>query len=528
MTRVKICGLTRRDDALRAVEAGADALGFVFAPRSRRKADPAAVARIVAELPSTVTTVGVFQDQPLEVVRATMLHCGLDVAQLHGEEDASYMESLALPALKAIGLICPGDLRSLVGYRSLGVILLDSARVEQAEDGHRRVVTGGTGASFDWTWVASARGVARIVLSGGLTPDNVAEAVRVARPWAVDVASGTESRPGRKDPDRLRSFIGQAKGGEAESQRQGVPLEAETAATAGAVAGWGHIFGATTSVKDHEAGDAHVDGAGGGVVGPLEAALRARRAAGGKSVVPFFVGGHPDRETFLALLLGAERAGVDAIEIGLPSPDPVLDGPVIRQAIRETLARGTTPHEVLADVARARGRGLTAPVVLMAYRDHFLQAGGARLAAEAHRNGVDGLLIVDPARPDANRLPPGLDGCPLENVALLVPTTFPSRYGALIEAARGFVYCVSVEGGTGGATASAAVARTMVESVRRHSDIPVLVGFGITGPKAAREMVAVADGIIVGTALLKHMGDARGATAVTTVGRFLREIRRAT
>jgi len=522
VTRVKICGLTRRDDALRAVEAGADALGFVFALRSRRKADPAMVARIVAELPSTVTTVGVFQDQPLEVVRGTMLHCGLDVAQLHGAENAAYMEGLALPVLKAVGLLGPDDLRSLAGYRSLGVVLLDSAVVESAEDGRRRTVTGGTGTTFDWAWAASARRFARIVLSGGLRPENVAQAVRVARPWAVDVASGTESRPGRKDPDKLRSFIGQAKRAGAELEEPAAPPLGEAAATCPggepvhASEEWGRVFVADVAER------------AGGAFGRLEAALRARRAGGGKSVVPFFVGGYPDRETFGELLLETQRTGVEAIEVGLPSPDQVLDGPVIRRAVRETLARGTTPYDVLADIALARSRGLTVPVALMAYTDHFARAAGARLATEAAGSGVDGLLIVDPERPDANARPSHLRDCTLETVVLVGPTTSQRRYRTLLRGARGFVYCVSVEGGTGGDTASASTAEKIVERVRRHSDLPALVGFGVTGPDTARKVAAVADGVIVGTAVLERIDENRGASAVPAVGDFLREIRRAT
>lgn len=517
MTLVKICGLTRRDDARYAVEAGADALGFVFAPGSRRRADPAVVAGIVAGLPSHVTTVGVFQDQPLDVVRNTMLDCGLDVAQLHGAEDAAYMKSLSLPVLKAVGLLGPDDVATLGGFGTLSVLLFDSARVELTSSGERRVVSGGTGTTFDWNWISSAHGLPRVVLSGGLDPENVAEAVRAARPWAVDVASGVEGRPGLKDPVRMRSFIAHAKRDAVASSGRGVSPEAGRAATLDVAVEWGHIFGALASARDHTVG--------GGRIGRLGAALRARRATGGKSVVPFFVGGYPDRETFVALLLAAERAGVDAIEVGLPSPDPALDGPVIRHAINESLTRGATPRKVLADVARARTRGLTVPVVLMAYRDHFLRSGGVSLATDAHRSGIDGLLIVDLARPGEDNLQLDLNGSPLETVVLLGPDTLPSRCEALVKEARGFVYCVSVEGGTGGSAASVSRARTLVDFVRRHSDIPVLVGFGITGPDAAREIAAVADGVIVGTAILTRMGGARGATAVRTAERFLGEIK---
>jgi len=198
VTRVKICGLTRREDALYAAEAGADALGFVFAPRSRRRVDPETVAPIVAQLPPFITVVGVFQDQPLEEVRAAVATCGLGLAQLHGAEDLEYIRALGSPVLKAVSLGSREDLALLERFPGLEAFLLDSG-------------TGGTGHTFDWAWAAEARRFGRIVLAGGLTPDNVAAAVREVRPWAVDCCSGTEARPGVKDLQKVRDFIERAK-----------------------------------------------------------------------------------------------------------------------------------------------------------------------------------------------------------------------------------------------------------------------------------------------------------------------------
>ncbi|MBE0617075.1 MAG: phosphoribosylanthranilate isomerase [Proteobacteria bacterium] len=197
--RVKICGLTRRDDALRAAELGADALGFVFAPRSRRRADPKVVADIVRDLPPFVTAVGVFQDQPLEEVRSLVRECGLSLAQLHGSEDAEYLRALDLPLLKAVSLNRREDLAQLRRYPGERAFLLDTG-------------TGGTGQTFDWAWAVEAGRTARIVLAGGLTPDNVAEAVGRVHPWAVDCCSGTEASVGVKDPEKVRLFIERANG----------------------------------------------------------------------------------------------------------------------------------------------------------------------------------------------------------------------------------------------------------------------------------------------------------------------------
>ena len=192
--RIKICGLMRREDVLAAVELGADALGFVFAPRSRRRVEAEAVADIVATLPPFVTAVGVFQDQPVDEVNRIIGRCHLDLAQLHGDEDAAYLAGVRCRTLKALSLTGVDDLQRLAAFPGQPAFLLDSG-------------SGGTGETFDWDLAVRAKAFGRVVLSGGLTPDNVAAAVAAVRPWAVDGASGTEAAPGRKDPEKLRAFI---------------------------------------------------------------------------------------------------------------------------------------------------------------------------------------------------------------------------------------------------------------------------------------------------------------------------------
>jgi phosphoribosylanthranilate isomerase len=196
--RVKVCGITRGEDALRAADLGADAVGFVFAEKSRRRADPETVRRIVQELPPLVTAVGVFQDQQVGEVRGIVEACRLDLAQLHGSEDAAYIQALGLKVVKAVHIARRRDLETLAAYPGLKTFLLDAA-------------VGGSGASFDWAWAVAAKRFGRIVLAGGLHPGNVAEAIRRVRPWAVDAASGTEISPGIKDPEKLRLFIRNAR-----------------------------------------------------------------------------------------------------------------------------------------------------------------------------------------------------------------------------------------------------------------------------------------------------------------------------
>jgi phosphoribosylanthranilate isomerase len=197
---VKICGITRLDDALAAARLGADALGFNFWPRSKRHLPPAEARAIVRRLPSFVTPVGVFVDPTRDEVLRAVDQSGIAVAQLHGDEPPELCLSLPLPVLKAIRVADVHALAALASYEVQGFLL------DAPTTGY-----GGSGLTFDWELAAQVARELPIVLAGGLGPDNVAEAVRVVRPWAVDVASGVERAPGVKDHDRMRLFIERAK-----------------------------------------------------------------------------------------------------------------------------------------------------------------------------------------------------------------------------------------------------------------------------------------------------------------------------
>jgi phosphoribosylanthranilate isomerase len=194
--RVKICGVTRLEDALLAARLGADALGFNFWPGSRRFVTPAAAREIIVRLPPFVTPVGVFVNQPEAELRAVAGETGIQVLQLHGDETPELCARLPLPVLKAIPVDQLRSLSRLLSYDVLGFLLDTPSR------GH-----GGSGRPFDWSLAEGVSEVAPVVLAGGLTPENVAEAVRAVRPWAVDVASGVESSPGVKDADRMARFL---------------------------------------------------------------------------------------------------------------------------------------------------------------------------------------------------------------------------------------------------------------------------------------------------------------------------------
>ena len=202
MTKVKICGITNLEDALKAVDAGADALGFVFYSASPRHIFPEHAAAIIRQLPPFVHTVGLFVNEELAIVNATANQCGLDVVQLHGEEPPAFCDSIQRRVIKAFRVKDITTLDSLLQYHVAGYLL----------DAWSPAAHGGTGQTFNWEIAAEAtkRGH-RIVLAGGLTPDNVFEAIKRVRPYAVDVSSGVESTPGNKDGDKIRSFIIQAK-----------------------------------------------------------------------------------------------------------------------------------------------------------------------------------------------------------------------------------------------------------------------------------------------------------------------------
>lgn len=201
MIRVKICGITSREDAWAAVEAGADALGFIFVKGTPRYIEPEAAAAIAAQLPPFVVTVGVFVDRTPEEIERIVSASGLSLVQLHGDESPAECQHLRVPFVKAIRVQDERDLEALRIYPQARAFLLDTYVADRP---------GGTGRTFPWEIAARAAQQARVILSGGLTPENVALAVVQVRPYAVDVCSGVEAHPGRKDHRKVREFIEQA------------------------------------------------------------------------------------------------------------------------------------------------------------------------------------------------------------------------------------------------------------------------------------------------------------------------------
>jgi phosphoribosylanthranilate isomerase len=199
MTRIKICGITNSGDALLAAELGAHALGFIFYHKSPRYVTPDKARHIIGQLPPFVATVGVFVDEDASQVREIASLAGLDWIQLHGGESPDYCRSLGRRVIKGFRVKGQEIYAQLTEYQGAAqAFLLDT---------YKPGTPGGTGETFDWQLAREVRNCGPIILAGGLTPDNVAEAIRIAQPAAVDVASGVEAAPGKKDPMRLKAFI---------------------------------------------------------------------------------------------------------------------------------------------------------------------------------------------------------------------------------------------------------------------------------------------------------------------------------
>jgi phosphoribosylanthranilate isomerase len=200
---VKICGITNVTDALAAAAAGADALGFVFYEPSPRYIAVSTAAPISRGLPPALVKVGVFVNASEETVVTAIRECGLSLLQFHGDEPPDYCLQFGVMSMKAFRIRDRDSLRALPAYRT-DAWLLDAFTPGQP---------GGTGANFNWDLAVEARALGRpIFLAGGLTPENVADAVCRVRPYGVDVSSGVESAPGKKDPAKLRAFVRAAKG----------------------------------------------------------------------------------------------------------------------------------------------------------------------------------------------------------------------------------------------------------------------------------------------------------------------------
>lgn len=238
------------------------------------------------------------------------------------------------------------------------------------------------------------------------------------------------------------------------------------------------------------------------------------RAEGRKAFVSYIMAGDPDEATSLEILRGLPAAGVDVIELGLPFTDPMADGPTIQLAGQRALDAGMTLDKFFALVRAFRAGDATTPVVLMGYYNTIYSRGVDRFLTEAKEAGVDGLIVVDlPPEEDAELcLPAQAKG--LNFIRLATPTTDDKRLPRVLQNTSGFVYYVSITGITGSASAQSVNVAPEVARLKAATDLPVIVGFGISTPEAAEEIAGIADGCVIGSAIVKLIGEGRSPAEV--------------
>lgn len=262
-------------------------------------------------------------------------------------------------------------------------------------------------------------------------------------------------------------------------------------------------------------------------MGRIEQKFAALKWEGRKALVVYITAGDPNMRTTAALIPTLEAAGVDVLEIGVPFSDPTADGPAIQAASQRALKGGATLAKILAMIAALRP-ATGVPIVLFGYYNPILSYGPERFAADAAAAGVDGILVVDLPPEEAGELRQYTDPKGLAFISLIAPTTDPRRARKILRRAAGFVYYISVTGVTGTAVPRPEDVRRDVERLRMMTSLPVAVGFGISTPGQAAAIAPLADGVVVGSALVRLIGEQGGSgMLIPAVSAFAAELRRA-
>jgi len=250
------------------------------------------------------------------------------------------------------------------------------------------------------------------------------------------------------------------------------------------------------------------------------------RAAGEAALVTYVMAGDPDLATSKAMAVACAEGGADLVEIGIPFSDPIADGPTIQHAAERALASGTTTRDVLAVAAHLRARS-DVPIALMGYLNPILSHGVEAFARDCEKAGVDALIVPDLLPEEAVEIAPVLTARGVRTVFLLAPTSGPERIERAAKAASGFLYFVSVTGVTGARKSAPAEIGPMVAAVREKSPVPVVIGFGVSDPEQARALAPLADGVVVGSAIVQRIaqGGTRAARAAR-VRKFVASLKR--
>ena len=215
-TRIKVCGITCQEDARAAVAAGADGLGFILVEQSPRLVEPDMVRAITGQMPPFINPVGVFRDEEIEVVQEIIHYCRLSLVQLHGSESPEYCSKISCKVIKSFCLRPESGNEELAAYADVvSGFLLDT---------YHKDLAGGTGITFDWKLVEQVKPPGPVILAGGLNPENVGAAIRQVKPFGVDVNSGVEYQPGRKDADKLKSFVHEVRKADEHASKASTPF----------------------------------------------------------------------------------------------------------------------------------------------------------------------------------------------------------------------------------------------------------------------------------------------------------------
>ncbi|MSQ77178.1 MAG: tryptophan synthase subunit alpha [Nitrospiraceae bacterium] len=259
----------------------------------------------------------------------------------------------------------------------------------------------------------------------------------------------------------------------------------------------------------------------------LDTTFARLKAKAEKALIAYIMAGDPSLQETEQLVLELERAGADIIELGVPFSDPIADGPVIQKAAERALRSGTSLKKILAAVATLRAR-TQIPLVLMAYYNTIHAFGEAGFCREAARAGVDGLIVPDMPPEEAGRLDAHASTAGICIIYLLAPTSTPDRRAMVARRSRGFVYYVSLTGITGAQLTDWGGVRQNVEKIRKVTTVPVAVGFGVATADDAAKVGEMADGVIVGSAIVKRIGDHQHDSRMAEqVGHFVRSLKTA-
>jgi tryptophan synthase alpha chain len=255
----------------------------------------------------------------------------------------------------------------------------------------------------------------------------------------------------------------------------------------------------------------------------IDSTFASLRRRGRRALLPFVMGGDPSLEATRTFLVECANAGADLLEIGVPFSDPIADGPVNQRAAQRALDRGTTLEGVLETAARVR-RAVSVPIVLLSYYNPILRFGLEEFARAAAAAGVDGVVIPDLPPDEGAALKAAADPAGLDTIFLAAPTSTDRRLAEVAEASRGFVYCVSLTGVTGVRTSLTGDVGELVTRLRRHTALPICVGFGVSTADHARQVASVADGVIVGSAIVSIV-EREGTNAASALFEFVTSLR---